>query len=855
MRSARLAPFGFALHPFRWLLAVVFFLAAQGLQVGAQSCGFEWQWRNPTPGGGMWMSVAAGDAGYVAAGEVGLVAASPDGLAWTPVRPFTNGSIWAVAWGNGRYLAVSSYGPEPVRLWSSQDGTTWVPLHEGQTPIGRVTFEGGRFFNLHQAQVYVSQDGVQWTPVDLGVPVTYVASITYGAGLYVVLADQGAIFTSTDTQTWTARRPSGSSSLRYLEFGNSVFVAVGNQGQVITSVDGATWSEAAPPTTGSMNGLFFAAGRFFSATDDSTIITSRDGVHWDFQATPFTYIVSMASRPEDTVATGSIDDPVLGRIWGMAQTYDGITWRRIDSSATRSDLNAAASGGSPETLVAVGNGGTIITTVGDSPFTLAATPTTADLRGAAWGAGRFVAVGVAGQILTSEDGAFWTQRPSGVSTDLWGVRWLNGLFLCTGEGGTLLTSPDGILWSRQDSGTQAGLLCSTWGAGRFVVAGRGMTVLSSIDAVHWTLTHEDASSGNYLVGIAYGNGVFSAVGCCSNYGLVSGDGVTWTRLQEYVSAADVTFWAGQFVAVRGGSTECLISQDGGSWTQLYSAWAALMSLASYRGHLVGVGAKGAILEADCGPALTGLSPVHGSTLGGDAVTLTGMALGGVQAVYFGGTPAASYTVVSDERIDAVTPPGNPDIVQVSVLAPEGYSPWSWDCRFQYFLPPYIQSVNPAKISVLGGEVNLTGNNLNSGTEAFVDGYRADCVIQQDGSFKLNVLPHPAGTVDVTVRNNDGQTATLENCLTFVEPPIIQKGTVIRRPVFKLKLTGTGFHPRCVVMVDEQPAPTVKNKSSSELVVKGASVARLFNPGHHWVPVRIVNTDDGISGPTFRVPSD
>ncbi len=152
-------------------------------------------------------------------------------------------------------------------------------------------------------------------------------------------------------------------------------------------------------------------------------------------------------------------------------------------------------------------------------------------------------------------------------------------------------------------------------------------------------------------------------------------------------------------------------------------------------------------------------------------------------------------------------------------------------------------------------MNLTGINLHWSTEAFVDGYPAACEIQQDGSFKLTVLPHPAGTVDVSVRNNDGQTATLKNCLTFVEPPIIQKGTVIRRPAFKLKLTGTGFHPRCVVMVDEQPAPTVKYKSSSELVVKGASVARLFNPGHHWVPVRIVNTDDGISGPTYRVPSD
>ncbi len=685
MRSARIAPFGFALHPFRWLLAVALFLAAQGLQVGAQPCGLQWTWRHPLPSGG-WITTDG--ANYLVTGQGGTVVLSTDGLTWTPVRPFTDGSFYAIGWGHGRYLGVTGSYPDQNILWSSSDGIFWSPVSSPHPTLGYMKYAGGFFFNMANGQIQSSTDGSLWTPLNLGGSVISVTNITYGAGLYVVLADQGAIFTSTDTQTWTARRPSGSSSLWYLEFGNGVFVAVGNQGQVITSVDGATWSEAAPPTTGSMNGLFFAAGRFFSATDDSTILTSRDGVHWDIQATPFTYIGSMASRPADTVAIGSIDDPVLGRIWGMAQTYDGITWRRIDSSATRSDLNAAASGGSPSRLVAVGNGGAITWSADGGPFEPGQSATSVDLRGVAWGAGRFVAVGASGQILTSEDGASWTPRISTVASVLNCVRWLHGLFVCVGEGGTLLTSPDGISWSKQESGTTVNLMSSAWGAGSFVVTGADDTILSSPDAAHWALTYQNAPAGNYIWGVSYGNGTFCAVGCCGNASFVSVDGVSWTRVDGYLGATDVIFWQGQFVAVTGHSTEYYISSNGREWVWLVSGGPAdLKALAIDRGRIVGVGAKGAILEADCGPAVTGLSPVHGSTLGGDAVTLTGMALGGVQAVYFGGTPAASYTVVSDGQIDAVTPPGNPDLVQVSVLAPEGYSPWSWDCRFQFFLPP------------------------------------------------------------------------------------------------------------------------------------------------------------------------
>lgn len=60
-------------------------------------------------------------------------------------------------------------------------------------------------------------------------------------------------------------------------------------------------------------------------------------------------------------------------------------------------------------------------------------------------------------------------------------------------------------------------------------------------------------------------------------------------------------------------------------------------------------------EVQPAPAITGVSPAEGSVLGGEKVTITGTNLNGASAVMFGETPAASFTVVNEEKITAVAP--------------------------------------------------------------------------------------------------------------------------------------------------------------------------------------------------------
>ncbi|HEX3361779.1 MAG TPA: IPT/TIG domain-containing protein, partial [Solirubrobacterales bacterium] len=89
-------------------------------------------------------------------------------------------------------------------------------------------------------------------------------------------------------------------------------------------------------------------------------------------------------------------------------------------------------------------------------------------------------------------------------------------------------------------------------------------------------------------------------------------------------------------------------------------------------------------EVQPAPAITAVSPDHGSVNGGEKVTITGTNLNGTNSVMFGETPAASFTVVNEEKITAIAPQrlktGNVDIVATTLA---GESPTGRVDQFTY----------------------------------------------------------------------------------------------------------------------------------------------------------------------------
>ena len=165
-------------------------------------------------------------------------------------------------------------------------------------------------------------------------------------------------------------------------------------------------------------------------------------------------------------------------------------------------------------------------------WTAVSSPTAQDLWGICYGGGQFVAVGTGGTILTSPDGTTWTQRSSGVDLWLVGVGYGNSLYVAVGDRGTILTSPDGIAWTPRTSGTTQrlnGVANVHYAGGQgFLAVGEGGAVCRSSDGLAWTAGNAGVSG--WLRGIvsSYDFGFPSYI--CGQGGtlLATTDGVNFT---------------------------------------------------------------------------------------------------------------------------------------------------------------------------------------------------------------------------------------------------------------------------------------------------------------------------------------
>jgi hypothetical protein len=220
------------------------------------------------PSSGTWSGVAHGliDDGssvgkvsrFVAVRNVSSTAAaySADGITWTASVLPTSGNWSSVAFGGGRFVAITSAGAVAISL----DGEIW----DITSTIGHNCTE-----------------------------------IAYGRGLFVAIGQTGTdLSTSPDGVTWTARTLPASVTWTSVVWGNNKFVAVAsNSNDGAYSLDGATWTTM---TMGSPDGstaggyrkvrygqgLFMATSADPGTEDYGFVATSEDGLDWQIQGTP-----------------------------------------------------------------------------------------------------------------------------------------------------------------------------------------------------------------------------------------------------------------------------------------------------------------------------------------------------------------------------------------------------------------------------------------------------------------------------------------------------------------------------------------------------------------------------------------
>ena len=168
-------------------------------------------------------------------------------------REVNGGSFYDLIYANGLFVAVGNSGAA---------GTTY------------------------NNNIYTSPDGLTWTWRDVDAATgtaRTLNSITYGAGLFVVVGNGGFIATSPDAITWTTRTSvHGFSPIKQVIYAGGRFVAVGGTtttNSIQTSPDGITWTARTGSTPSNVYCAVAKPG-FMLCTGSTHTYSTDGGVTW-----------------------------------------------------------------------------------------------------------------------------------------------------------------------------------------------------------------------------------------------------------------------------------------------------------------------------------------------------------------------------------------------------------------------------------------------------------------------------------------------------------------------------------------------------------------------------------------------
>ena len=225
------------------------------------------------------------------------------------------------------------------------------------------------------------------------------------------------------------------------------------------------------------------------------------------------------------------------------------------------------------------------------------------------------------------------------------------------------------------------------------------------------------------------------------------------------------------------------------------------------------------------PAVTAISPTSGPAAGGTQVTISGSGFTGATAVNFGPTPAASFTVVSDSQINAISSAGTLGTVDVTVTNAGGISATSAADQFSNSVPgtPTVTGVAPKSGFTVGGTaVTITGSGFTGATSVqFAANPAASFIVDSDTQITAT-SPAGTGTVDVTVTNGIGTSATsTADQFTYTVPgaPTISSISPTSGPMgggTTVIITGTGFTGATSVRFGATSAPAFAVNSATRI---------------------------------------
>jgi hypothetical protein len=585
----------------KWTLRLIwgltFFLWV--LQCQAVNFPLSWQWSNPWPHGNNIIDLAYTNGLWVQVAERGQLYTSTDQLGWTPQDTHTSRALRAVTFFRNQILAVGENtvivtGPSSALNATELGSSDWL-------------------------------EGVAASPQ-----------------LAVAVGDNGAVYTSSDGQSWQRQNTPFSDWMRSVAYGTpggkDLFVAVGEAGFVASSADGVHWQTQPRLTTQDLNRVTWFSGEFWMLGDAGTCFQGTSGLAWQAIATGSTNTLN-AFAGSNAMRLVAGDAEVHLRIgqqpWSnelnSTNPYPPDVWTYLSATGgTNSFLLCGRTGMIVQSVVGT-NYATGWFTVSDSP------------RNWLWDIKRFpavyLAVGDRATILSSVDAISWDPElpPSSATNAVFlGVGGKTNLAVVVGSAGTIITSVDvpQTVVSTNTDGTLATNTVSTlgiyWNAvspppttndlqgvtvfnNQFLVSGAAGLVLASSDAQSWQTRKTPANT--FLSSLETYPGLVVAVGQRGTI-LTSPDAVNWTSRGSGSTnwIYRVRYLGGKLIAA-GENGTILVSNDGTTWSAVNSGTTSWLNDIDWIGNTYfAVGDQGTVLTSTDASSWTDRGTITGKSL-------------------------------------------------------------------------------------------------------------------------------------------------------------------------------------------------------------------------------------------------
>lgn len=371
----------------------------------------------------LWL-IGGRDASNVGLAEVYSATNPSSGGSWSTVTTTAEfgrlSEHSAVSFNGAMWVIGGLRGELPGRLvgtvWQSTTGATWTARSPKVAGAGRALASNGALM------VCVGDDGAIYTTPS------------------VTTNDDGTTTTGLIVEDWQLQTSPTSNTLYGIIWTGEMFVAVGAAGTIITSPDGITWVTRTTGTFALLRSVACTAALTVVVGDGGAVLSSPDNVTWTVQSNGSFFGMVYNTGLSAWFAVGE-----NGQIWTTATPETAATWAPVSSPAGMTKTLRAICRGASNSMVAVGDGGTIISSSNGTYWVNCTSPVTEDLLGVAYTGGVYVAVGSGNVILKSTDAATWyAYRLSGVRSIAAG----GGVYVAVGDGAMIMRSTDGLQWTR-----------------------------------------------------------------------------------------------------------------------------------------------------------------------------------------------------------------------------------------------------------------------------------------------------------------------------------------------------------------------------------------------------------------------